>query len=81
MVVIGYSFWQRHFGGDPKIIGKQVTVAGRVYTVTGVMPRGLEVSNPKRKHRLHRAARADLLEPTPNYMIGAGRIFFPSSAV
>ena len=26
--------------GDPNIIGKQVTVAGRVYTITGVMPRG-----------------------------------------
>ena len=40
VIVIGYSFWQRRFAGDPKIIGKQVTVAGKVYTITGVMPRG-----------------------------------------
>lgn len=40
VVVIGYSFWQRRFAGDPNIIGKQVTVANKVYTITGVMPRG-----------------------------------------
>ena len=40
VVVIGHSFWQRHFAGDPNIIGKQATVAGKVYTITGVMPRG-----------------------------------------
>ncbi len=40
VVVIGYSFWQRRFAGDPKIIGQQVTLAGKVHTITGVMPRG-----------------------------------------
>ena len=40
VVVIGYSFWQRRFAGDPKIIGKQVTIADKPYTITGVMPRG-----------------------------------------
>jgi len=40
VVVISHSFWQRHFAGDPKIIGQQATVAGKVYTITGVMPRG-----------------------------------------
>ena len=38
MVVIGYAFWKRHFGGDPKILGRQVTMVGKSYTVTGVMP-------------------------------------------
>ena len=40
VVVISHSFWQRHFAGDPNIIGKQATVAGKVYTITGVMPPG-----------------------------------------
>lgn len=40
VVVIGYSFWQRRFAADPNIIGKQVTMAGKVHTITGVMPRG-----------------------------------------
>jgi putative ABC transport system permease protein len=40
IVVISYSFWQRRFAGDPNIIGKQVTMAGHVHTITGVMPPG-----------------------------------------
>lgn len=37
-VVLGHSFWQRNFGGDTSLIGRGVTLSGRVYTVTGVMP-------------------------------------------
>jgi putative ABC transport system permease protein len=40
VVVISHSFWQRRFGGDPHILGKQVTMVGRTHTITGVMPRG-----------------------------------------
>ena len=40
VVVIGYQFWQRHFAGDRDIIGRQATMVGHVYTITGVMPRG-----------------------------------------
>ncbi len=40
VVVISYSFWQRRFAGDPHVLGKRVTMAGRVHTITGVMPRG-----------------------------------------
>ncbi|HEY1583751.1 MAG TPA: ABC transporter permease, partial [Chthoniobacterales bacterium] len=40
VVVISHPFWQRRFAGDPKIIGKQATVAGKVYIITGVMPPG-----------------------------------------
>ena len=40
VVVISYQFWQRRFAGDPNIIGKQITMAGHVHTITGVMPRG-----------------------------------------
>ena len=38
VVVISYAFWQRHFAGDPNVIGKEVTMVGKTYTVTGVMP-------------------------------------------
>lgn len=40
VVVIGYDLWQRRFGGDASIIGKQVTLSGQPFTVTGVMPAG-----------------------------------------
>jgi hypothetical protein len=36
VVVLGYSFWQRRFGGDPDLVGQQVLVDGRTATVVGI---------------------------------------------
>ncbi len=38
VALIGYSFWQRHFGGDPSAVGKKIEVAGKQKVVIGVMP-------------------------------------------
>jgi predicted permease len=35
-VVLGYSFWQRHFGADRGVVGRQVRIDGRAATVIGV---------------------------------------------
>jgi putative ABC transport system permease protein len=40
VVVFGHGLWQRAFGSDPRIVGQQVTLAGRSYTVLGIMPPG-----------------------------------------
>ena len=40
VVVISHEFWKQHFGGDPGVLGRQVTVADKPYTITGVMPPG-----------------------------------------
>ena len=37
-VVLGHGLWQRRFGGDPKVVGSQVTLSGDSYTVVGVLP-------------------------------------------
>ena len=35
-VVLGYTFWQKRFGGDPAAVGRQVRIDGRAATVIGV---------------------------------------------
>ena len=37
--VISYATWQNHFGGDPNIIGQNVTLNGGHAAIVGVMPR------------------------------------------
>jgi putative ABC transport system permease protein len=38
VVVISQGLWQRSFGSDPAIIGKEIKLAGKATTVVGVMP-------------------------------------------
>jgi len=39
-LVLGYSYWQKRFGGDPNVVGKQVEINGRPVTIVGVAPKG-----------------------------------------
>jgi predicted permease len=41
-VVLGYSFWQKRFGADPGIVGKQALVDGQEATIIGVAPKGFQ---------------------------------------
>ena len=38
LVVLSYGFWQARLGGDPAIVGKQLSIQGAPVTVIGVMP-------------------------------------------
>ncbi|HSA55931.1 MAG TPA: ADOP family duplicated permease [Gemmatimonadaceae bacterium] len=40
VAVIGYAFWQRHFGGARDVIGRTLDLGADRYTVVGVAPRG-----------------------------------------
>ena len=42
VVVISHGLWQRRFGGDPQIIGRQLTLNNESTTVVGVMPAEFE---------------------------------------
>jgi predicted permease len=39
VVVLNYRFWERHFGGDPHIIGQTLEIDHAPYTIVGIMPR------------------------------------------
>lgn len=41
-VVLSHGLWQRRFGSDETIVGRQLTFSGRTYDVVGVAPAGLE---------------------------------------
>jgi len=46
VVILGHGLWQRAFGADPRIIGKEVIVDGRTCQVVGVMPKGFDYPSP-----------------------------------
>ncbi|HZI61978.1 MAG TPA: ABC transporter permease [Pyrinomonadaceae bacterium] len=41
VIVLSHSLWQRRFGGDPNIIGREVNIGGKT-TVVGVLPAGFQ---------------------------------------
>ena len=42
VVVLTQSYWEKKFNADPEIIGKELRLSGRVFTVIGVVPRSFE---------------------------------------
>ncbi|MFI5093168.1 MAG: ADOP family duplicated permease [Candidatus Acidiferrales bacterium] len=52
VVVLSHGLWTQHFGSDPQVIGKSLTIDGQSYRVIGVMrngfqfPRGVELWLP-----------------------------------
>ncbi len=44
VLVLSYGVWQRQFGGDAKVLGRQIVMYGNgvAHTIVGVMPQGLD---------------------------------------
>ena len=38
VTVLTYGLWQRKFGGNPGVLGQQLTINGEGYTVIGILP-------------------------------------------
>ena len=39
VVMLGYAYWQDRYTGDPGIVGRDIRLNGRNYTIVGVAPR------------------------------------------
>jgi putative ABC transport system permease protein len=40
-VLLSYSFWQTHFGGQSNVLGRNLHMSNDEYAVVGVMPKGM----------------------------------------
>ena len=38
--VLSHALWQRKFGGDPRVVGRTVSLSGNPVTIVGIMPTG-----------------------------------------
>ena len=70
VAVLGYKFWQRHYRGDPSVVGKTIQLDHKSYTILGVMPvrftwRDGEVYTPLKmaSDQLHRYSPEIKLKP------------------
>ena len=46
VVILGHSLWQRRYGSDTNIVGRNLILDGAGYTVVGVMPPGIHPVRP-----------------------------------
>lgn len=47
MLILNYGFWQRRFGGDPKVVGKSIEIGGGgTGIIVGVLAPGFEILFP-----------------------------------
>ena len=43
VALLSYGLWQRSFGADPAILGRNITLNRESYTIIGVMPAGFQL--------------------------------------
>jgi predicted permease len=62
--VLSYGFWVRHFGSDPRVIGKSLTINGSTYQVIGILARSFSLPREVLP-TLGGAEQAEILLPLP----------------
>jgi putative ABC transport system permease protein len=45
VILLSYKFWRDHFGANPAIVGRDITINSRPYSVVGVMPKRFGLPN------------------------------------
>jgi predicted permease len=41
-IILGYEFWQKHWRGDPAVVGRRVLLDQASYTIIGIAPSGFQ---------------------------------------
>jgi predicted permease len=62
--LLSYGMWVRHYGSDPQILGKSITINGRAYAVVGVTPQSFALPREVLP-TLGGAEQAEILLPLP----------------
>jgi putative ABC transport system permease protein len=44
VVLLGHRLWQSRFGGDPRAVGRSISLDNQRYTVVGILPAGVQLS-------------------------------------
>jgi putative ABC transport system permease protein len=73
--ILSYRLWQTQFGGEPDVVGREVTIDGEHYTVIGVMPR--EFRFPTSEAQLWVTTRFDesaYEDRGDNWLVAVGRL-------
>jgi putative ABC transport system permease protein len=45
-IILGHALWQQRYASDPNILGKNVKVGGKSFTIVGVMAKGFDYPMP-----------------------------------
>jgi predicted permease len=40
VVILSYALWQRHYGGDPGLVGRTIALDDKPFVVVGILPQG-----------------------------------------
>ncbi|HSF18774.1 MAG TPA: ABC transporter permease [Vicinamibacteria bacterium] len=75
VVLLSHASWERRFGGDPGILGHQVTLNGRSHTVIAVLPEGFSYPSKEVDLYVPVAFSEDELSSPGGHFLGAvGRL-------
>ncbi len=52
VLVLSDALWRGKFGGDPSVLGRNIAMDGKAYTIIGVMPPGFQFNSPNKMYWL-----------------------------
>src|SRR5258708_35068387 len=65
VLVLGYAFWKSRFNGDPSVVGKNVLLNGRPFTIVGIGPEGFHGPYPIVEAQAYLPLGMKVIEGTP----------------